>query len=52
MMQWVTETLQSASMGPLAVPLALLLGLVSAVASAFCTLPAMGMLVAYSGTRE
>ena len=52
MMQWVTETLQSASMGPLAVPLALLLGLVSAVASACCTLPAMGMLVAYSGTRE
>ena len=33
-------------------PLALLLGLVSAVASACCTLPAMGMLVAYSGTRE
>jgi cytochrome c biogenesis protein CcdA len=52
MMQWVTETLQSASMGPVAVPLALLLGLVSAVASACCTLPAMGMLVAYSGTRE
>ena len=33
-------------------PLAFLLGLVSAVASACCTLPAMGMLVAYSGTRE
>ncbi len=52
MMQWATETLQAASMGPAAVPLALLLGLVSAVASACCTLPAMGMLVAYSGTRE
>jgi cytochrome c biogenesis protein CcdA len=52
MMQWVTETLQSASMGPAALPLALLLGLVSALASACCTLPAMGMLVAYSGTRE
>ena len=52
MMQWVTETLQSASMGPVALPLALLLGLVSALASACCTLPAMGMLVAYSGTRE
>ena len=51
MMQWVTETLQSASMGPAALPLAFLLGLVSAVASACCTLPAMGMLVAYSGTR-
>src|SRR5512139_3893252 len=52
MMQLATETLQGASMGPAAVPLALLLGLVSAVASACCTLPAMGMLVAYSGTRE
>jgi cytochrome c biogenesis protein CcdA len=52
MMQWVTETLQSASMGPVALPLALLLGLVSALASACCTLPAMGILVAYSGTRE
>ena len=52
MTQWVTETLQSASMGPAALPLALLLGLLSAVASACCTLPAMGMLVAYSGTRE
>jgi cytochrome c biogenesis protein CcdA len=39
-------------MGPAALPLAFLLGLVSAVASACCTLPAMGMLVAYSGTRE
>ena len=52
MMQWVTETLQSASMGPAAVPLALLLGLVSALDSACCTLPAVGMLVAYSGSRE
>jgi len=39
-------------MGPAALPLAFVLGLVSAVASACCTLPAMGMLVAYSGTRE
>lgn len=47
----ITNALQSASTGPAAVPLAFLLGLVSAVASACCTLPAMGMLVAYSGTR-
>ncbi len=52
MTQWVTETLQAASTGPMAFPLAFLLGLVSAVASACCTLPAMGMLVAYSGTRQ
>ena len=52
MLKWVTDTLQAASMGPAALPLAFLLGLVSAVASACCTLPAMGMLVAYSGSRE
>ncbi len=52
MLTWVTETLKAASMGPAALPLAFLLGLVSAVASACCTLPAMGMLVAYSGTRQ
>jgi len=39
-------------MGPAALPLAFLLGLVSAVVSTCCTLPAMGMLVAYSGTRQ
>lgn len=52
MLQTITDTLQNASMGPTAVPLAFLLGLVSAVASACCTVPAMGMLVAYSGTRQ
>ena len=48
----VTEALQSSGLGPMAFPLAFLLGLVSAVASACCTVPAMGMLVAYSGTRQ
>lgn len=52
MLKWITDTFQAASMGPVALSLAFLLGLVSAVASACCTLPAMGMLVAYSGTRE
>lgn len=52
LLKWVTDTLQAASMGPAALPLAFLLGLVSAVASACCTLPAMGMLAAYSGTRQ
>ena len=52
MLESITTALQSASTGPVALPLAFLLGLVSAVASACCTLPAMGMLVAYSGTRE
>ena len=52
MLIWVTDALQAASMGPVALPLAFLLGLASAAASACCTLPAMGMLVAYSGSRE
>ena len=52
MLKWVTDTLQAAGMGPAALPLAFLLGLASAVASACCTLPAIGMLAAYSGTRQ
>jgi len=52
MLKLFTATLEAAGMGPAALPLAFLLGLVSAVASACCTLPAMGMLVAYSGSRE
>ncbi len=52
MLKTITDALQAASMGPTALPLAFVLGLVSAVASACCTLPAMGMLVAYSGTRQ
>ena len=52
MLKEITDALLAASMGLAALPLAFLLGLISAVASACCTLPAMGMLVAYSGTRE
>lgn len=52
MLKTLTDALQAASMGPAALPLAFLLGLVSTIASACCTLPAMGMLVAYSGTRQ
>jgi cytochrome c biogenesis protein CcdA len=52
MLDSITNALKEVSTGPAALPLAFLLGLVSAVASACCTLPTMGMLVAYSGTRE
>ena len=52
MLKTITNLLQEVSTGPAALPLAFLLGLVSAMASACCTLPAMGMLVAYSGTRQ
>jgi len=52
MLQTITQALQEGSSGLVALPLAFALGLVSAVASACCTLPAMGLLVAYSGTRD
>ncbi len=52
MLKTITDALEAASMEPAALPLAFLLGLVSAVASACCTLPAMSVLVAYSGTRQ
>ncbi len=52
MLETITRALQEGSSSAIALPLAFALGLVSAVASACCTLPAMGVLVAYSGTRE
>lgn len=52
MLETITRALQEASSGSFALPLAFMLGLVSAAASACCTLPIMGLLVAYSGTRE
>lgn len=52
MLATITKTLQEASTSPMALPLAFLLGLISAIASACCTVPAMGMLIAYSGTRQ
>lgn len=52
LLKWATDALQGTSTSPVALPLAFLLGLVSAVASACCTLPAMGMLVAYSGSQQ
>jgi cytochrome c biogenesis protein CcdA len=52
MIESIKTALQAGSSGAIALPLAFLLGMASAVSSACCTLPAMGMLVAYSGTRE
>jgi len=50
--EYAKTAFDSVGMGPMAFPLALLLGLASAVASACCTLPIMGAILAYSGTRE
>jgi cytochrome c biogenesis protein CcdA len=58
-MEWIQSIVQRAQsvleqtgFQPLALPLAFILGLASAIASACCTLPALGVIVGYSGTRE
>jgi cytochrome c biogenesis protein CcdA len=44
--------LEQAGTSPLALPLAFLVGLASAVASACCTLPVLGAIVGYAGMRD
>ena len=51
MLQYMTERLQQVSSEPLGLALALILGAVSAATSACCTLPALGLIVGYSGTH-
>lgn len=51
-LEWTRTTFNSVGLRPVAFPLAFLLGLVSAVASACCTLPVLGAVVGYSGTRQ
>jgi cytochrome c biogenesis protein CcdA len=52
MMQWAKTLLEQVGFRPVALPLSFVLGLASAVASACCTLPLLGAIVGYSGTRE
>ncbi|MGQ9607381.1 MAG: hypothetical protein ACUVTW_14370 [Thermogutta sp.] len=49
MLQDVTHTLQRVASEPMGLVFALVLGAVSATTSACCTLPALGILVGYSG---
>jgi cytochrome c biogenesis protein CcdA len=51
MLQYVTDRLQHVSSEPLGLVFALILGVVSAATSACCTLPALGLIVGYSGTQ-
>ncbi len=51
-LEWSKTVLEQTGFRPVALPLAFILGLVSAVASACCTLPVLGAIVGYSGTRE
>lgn len=51
-MEWAKTLLEQVGFRPVALPLAFVLGLASAVASACCTLPLLGAIVGYSGTRQ
>lgn len=51
MLKYVTDLLQQVASQPLGLVFALVLGLVSAATSACCTLPALGILVGYSGAQ-
>lgn len=51
-MQWARTVLEQVGFRPVALPLAFVLGLASALASACCTLPLLGAIVGYSGARE
>lgn len=51
MLQDVTNILQRVASEPMGLVFALVLGVVSATTSACCTLPALGILVGYSGTQ-
>ena len=51
MLKYVTDALQQVASEPLGIVFALILGLVSAATSACCTLPALGILVGYSGAQ-
>ena len=51
MLKYVTDILQEVASQPLGLVFALVLGVVSAATSACCTLPALGILVGYSGAQ-
>ena len=50
--EWARTLLEQTGYGPVALPLSFVLGLASAIASACCTLPLLGVIVGYSGMRE
>jgi cytochrome c biogenesis protein CcdA len=50
--EWAKTVFEQTGFRPAVLPLAFLLGLVSAVASACCTLPVLGAIVGYSGTQK
>jgi len=51
-MEWATTVLEQTGVGPSALPVAFLLGLLSAIACTCCTLPVLGAVAGYSGTQK
>jgi cytochrome c biogenesis protein CcdA len=51
MLEYITNALQEVASQPMGLLFALLLGAVSAATSACCTIPALGILVGYSGAQ-
>jgi len=51
MLEYITNTLQEVASQPIGLIFALILGTLSAATSACCTIPALGLLVGYSGTQ-
>ena len=51
-MEWAENVLKQTGIGPAALPFSFLLGLFSSIASACCTLPILGAVAGYSGTRK
>lgn len=51
-MEWAKTVLEQTGIGPAAMPFSFLLGLFSSIASACCTLPILGAIAGYSGTRK
>lgn len=50
--EWSKNAIEQGGASPVAIPLAFLLGLASAIASACCTLPVFGVIAGYAGTRD
>jgi len=51
-MEWAEAVLKQTGIGPASLPFSFLLGLFSSIASACCTLPILGAIAGYSGTRK
>lgn len=51
-LEQIGAAFDQAGVGPLGVPLAFALGLLSAIVSACCALPVLGVIVGYAGTRS